>query len=152
MQSSSAWQMSSWVAGSSYTIYDLSNFMRSIEVVSVALRIKAKLSSFERSGLPLTWPAYTSALFLLMAPFSAPSCSSGSFPPHGLCSSLLFPPCSPTQLLSSSSVPSSEKPPFRVSALLEVSVALVAGLPPAFTAVTDWCLLGDELMSTFLSL
>lgn len=122
---------------------DLSNFLRSIEVVSVALRMKAECFNiqFWKVWPPPGLASLHAGSVSARGPFLSPSCSPGSFPPHGLCSSLLFPPRSPTQLLCSSSVPSSEEPPCQVKALLEISMALGhVSLPPS-----------HPLMFTFLS-
>lgn len=83
---------------------DLSNFLRSIEVVSVALRMKAKCFNiqFWKVWPPPGLASLHAGSVSARGPFLSPSCSPGSFPPHGLCSSLLFPPRSPTQLLCSS--------------------------------------------------
>lgn len=116
---------------------DLSNFLRSIEVVSVALRMKAECFNiqFWKVWPPPGLASLHAGSVSARGPFLSPSCSPGSFPPHGLCSSLLFPPRSPTQLLCSSSVPSSEEPPCQVKALLEISMALGTCLPPTFPPI-----------------
>lgn len=108
---------------------DLSNFTRTTEV-SVALRMKSKcLNILFQSLKHEFWPLLTCPASIpvhatrrrLVGPVLSPFMSPGSFLPPGLCRypsiclEFFSLPTSSTQLLSSSSVPPSGKPPFQVN-------------------------------------
>lgn len=116
---------------------DLSNFLRSIEVVSVALRMKAECFNIQfwkvwpPPGLASLHAGSVSARGPFLSPFMLARLLPTTWP-------LLF-PSFPSPFTYSAimqlKVPSSEKPPCQVNALLEVSMALGTCLPPTFPPI-----------------
>lgn len=116
---------------------DLSNFLRSIEVVSVALRMKAECFNIQfwkvwpPPGLASLHAGSVSARGPFLSPFMLARLLPTTWP-------LLFPSFSSPFTYSAImqlNVPSSEKPPCQVNALLEVSMALGTCLPPTFPPI-----------------